>query len=64
MTNEKAVTQEVEDIVKSPEYEVVDEKAFQKAKTKILEKYKHVFEELAKWLNLHWNKLLNYIMIS
>lgn len=48
MTNETAVTQEVEDIVKSPEYEVVDEKEFQKAKTKILKKYKHVFEELAK----------------
>jgi hypothetical protein len=48
MTNETAVTQEVEDIVKSPEYEVVDEKAFNRIAKKVVSEHKTALEILAK----------------
>lgn len=51
MTNETAVTQEVEDIVKSPEYEVVDEKAFNRIAKKVVSEHKTALEILAKWKN-------------
>ena len=34
-------------------YELLDTSTFKKVKCKVLKEYKHVFEELAKWLGLH-----------